>query len=78
MIKLHVRQHKHFSTFFYHLCLYISFKLIYLLDCAGSLLLHGISLDVVNGGYFSLWCVVFSLRRLLLMQNKSSRACGLQ
>ena len=37
-----------------------------------------LSLVVVSGGYSLLWCVVFSLRWLLLLWNAECRARGLQ
>ena len=46
--------------------------------CAGSLLLHWLSLVVVSKGYSLLWCVGFSPWWLLLLQSMGSRASGLQ
>ena len=37
---------------------------------------HGLSLAVENGGYSSLQCAGFSLRWLLLLQNRGSRHAG--
>ena len=54
------------------------FNLFYLFifGCVGSLLLHGLSLAVVSGGYSSLWCTGFSLRWLLLLRSTGSRCTG--
>ena len=67
--------------------LVIFFKFIYfnlfIFGCAGSSQLHGLSLAAENGGYSSLWCTVFSLWWLLLLQSMCSRhasfsSCGTQ
>ena len=44
---------------------------------AGSLLPHRLSLVVASRGYSSLWCMGFSLQRLLLLQ-KWALECGFQ
>ena len=58
------------------------FKFIYfylfIFGCIGSSLLHaGFSLVAASGGYSSLRCTGFSLRRLLLLRSTGSRR-GLQ
>ena len=60
--------------FFFLINLFIS-------GCAGSLLLHRLSLVVVSGGYSSLQYAGFSLRWLLLLRSTGSRctsfsSCG--
>ena len=44
--------------------------------CAGSSLLHGLSLVAVNEGYAEVWCAGFSLPWLLLLQSAGSRCSG--
>ena len=44
------------------ICLFFLLNFIYLFDYAGSLSLHGLSLDSVSGGWSLLWCSGFSLQ----------------
>ena len=73
---------------FVHICKYI-FIYIYLFVCLFIYFwlcwvfvdAHGLSLVVLSGGYFLLWCMGFSLRRLLLLWSTGSRrvsfrSCG--
>ena len=49
---------------------------LFIFGCIGSLLLRGLSLVVVSGGYSSLWCAGFSLRWLVLLRSMGSRHAG--
>ena len=59
-----------FSLFFYKFLFYL-----FIFGCVGSSLC-GLSLVAASGGYSSLHCAGFSLRRLLLLQSTSSRRTG--
>ena len=48
--------------------------ILFIFDCAGSLLLHGLTLVMVSGGYSLLHCLDFSLHWLLLLWLPGSRA----
>ena len=43
---------------------------------AESLLLHGLSLVVVSGGYSLLWCLGFPLQWLLLLRSTGFSSCS--
>ena len=56
----------------------LHFVCLFIFGCIGSsLAVHGLSLVVVSGGYYSLQCAGFSLWWLLLLQSMGSRR-GLQ
>jgi len=58
-----------------YLCLWL-ITYLFIFGCAGSSLLHRLSLLAVSGGYSSLWYSVFSLQWLLLLQSTGSRHVG--
>ena len=68
-VKIHQGMHLFFLFLIYLLYLFIS-------GCIGSLLLCGLSLVAVSGGYSLLWCEGFSLQWLLLLQSTGSRRVG--
>ena len=53
-----------------------NFLFLFIFGCAGSSLLHRLSLVAVSEGYSSLWYSVFLLQWLLLLQSTGSRHVG--
>ena len=53
-----------------------SFCKNYLFDCAGSLLMHGLSRVAASGGHSSLWYSGFLLWWLLFLQTRGCRHTG--
>ena len=62
-----------FFFFLFYVCMYlfIYFWLHWVLVAA-----RGLSLVVASGGYSLMWCAVFPLRWLLLLQSTGSRCTG--
>ena len=61
---------KNNKTFFFFLIY------LFIFGYVGSLLLRGLSLIAMSGGYSLLWCMGFSLWWLLLLQSTGSRRTG--
>ena len=64
------------AIFFSLIYKFIYLFILFIFGCVGSLLLCGLSLVAVSGGYSSLWCVGFSLSWLLLLRSMGSRHAG--
>ena len=71
-----VENHTFSPYFFIFYFFKINLFILFIFGCVGSLLLCGLSLVAVSGGYSSLRCADFSLRWLLLLQSMGSRRVG--
>ena len=70
------RESSGLCLFVFFFFLIILFTYLFIFGCAGSSLLHRLSLLAVSGGYSSLWYSVFSVQWLLLLQSTGSRHVG--
>ena len=58
------------------LFIYLFLNFYFIFGSVGSLLLRGLSLVAVSGGYSLLWCAGFSLQWPLLLRSSGSRHTG--